>query len=177
MTRLNGAMTRETLISIWDLDGTLADTTKRLPLILVAPPQKPDWEQFNKLANTDKLILPAAVLYKALLHAGIFPVICTSRFISNLAITTEWLKTYQLPYRALLMRPDNDTRPSATLKRDMLREVRLRYGRVAMAFEDQPESVAMYRENGVYCWAADDKDWKLPFAGEQNTLSAFNAGA
>src|SRR5262249_54121934 len=70
--------------------------------------------------------------------------------------TERWL-TRHFPFTHLFMRGPNDFRHNREVKRQHLREriiPLLRSGEPAWAFEDDPEALSMYTEEGVRTFAA-----------------------
>lgn len=162
------------LAIIWDLDGVLANSDHRLHYI-VEDRANPDWESYHKHTLDDTPIKTGIILFQALAHMGYHQFICTARPESNRNLTTQWLYNQQIaatsqqlfpytelrlfPYTELLMRADDDRREGHLVKLDMLRNIWDMGYEVAMAFDDHPEIVNMYRMSGVPCFAADPRHW------------------
>lgn len=137
-------------IVIFDLDGTLADCTHRVPLL-------PDWDAFYAACDRDSLIEPIGALYRHM-HADWFNWdvrIWTGRRESERDKTLMWFDDHKLPLpdhqdpiggESLLMRPDGDHRPDTELKLDWLTES---IDRPLLVFEDRTSVVNMYRKQGI----------------------------
>lgn len=145
-------------VAIWDLCQTLADTRHRLPLILERKPAQ--WDEFHRRAIDDTLFKPAAQVFNALRFAGLKNVICTGRGEAGRATTEAWLEKHHLHPHIMFMRRDGDGRGSPAVKLDMLLSMQVIGYHPIMAFEDHPETMQMYRSNGVWCWGADDSEWR-----------------
>jgi hypothetical protein len=148
-------MTRQQHISIWDLDNCLADDAWRIPRI--------DWSAacpgaryaaYHAAAGEDACAVRNAALFKAWRAFGTAPVFATGRPEAIRRDTEDWIERHlgMRPTRdALFMRGDTDHRPSVVLKREMLSLIRATYpaAHIALAFDDHPGIVDMYRAEGV----------------------------
>ena len=143
---------------IFDLDGTLADLSHRLPLVRKTPP---DWPAFFAGCPDD---LPNHWLIDMLdtlhLHNDIF--ICSGRPEEWRPATLDWLAKHEVPFNSLLMRPSGDHRPDTEVKKEMLQGIRGQGYEPLCAIDDRPSVVKMWRENGVPCLAMDDAEWHVP---------------
>lgn len=164
-------MSRKLAIII-DIDGTLADLRHRLHHIRKTPP---DWKSFFNECEKDDyhtgawnilgMGLLTAATAEALSEDDEFRIfLCSGRPSDNWGMTVRWLNGL-LPAEAwdhitLLMRPEGDHRPDTTVKKEMLDSIRELGYRVEFAIDDRPSVVAMWRANGVPCFAADDSEWK-----------------
>lgn len=65
--------------------------------------------------------------------------------------TLRWLLDHHVPFRLLLMRPDDCEMPSAELKRGMLNQLRKHFkqDRIGSAHDDRQDVLDMYKEEGV----------------------------
>lgn len=146
-----------------DIDGTLADASHRLHLILGEG--KKDWDAFlseelvSQDAPKDRVWRTIAVLWTGSNHklCGNRGLFITGRRESTRTSTRRWLLEHATKYglyrkvsRAkLLMRPDGDRRPSHEVKRDLLRAARGFGYSPVVAFEDRADDTAMYRAEGL----------------------------
>jgi len=79
-------------------------------------------------------------------------IIFTSRPVHYRAMTLEWLQRVGVKVEHLLMRNDNDVRPSIHVKRSQLGwlgEYDVRLAQIACAYDDRPEILKMYRAHGL----------------------------
>lgn len=87
------------LFYCFDLDGTLVSNKKRCHL------RGNDWDLYHSVGYSSPPIMATADLLRKLSsHAKV--VINTARIEENREKTTQWLEFYDLPFSALLMRPD-----------------------------------------------------------------------
>lgn len=137
---------------IVDLDNCIADDAWRIPHIRW---QKKDlferYHNYHLLAGWDQcwhqqLIEPARARRERL-------VVFTARPTAYAAITEEWLRRNNVPFAALIMRNNDDHRPSVDLKRAMLGWLEELYDiplrSVVAAYDDRADVVSMYIEQGI----------------------------
>lgn len=79
--------------------------------------------------------------------------IFTARPIMFRAMTEEWLRRKRIEYTALIMRNNDDHRPSEQVKEGMLLMLLSHYGvnkaDIRKAYDDRPEIIAMYERHGI----------------------------
>lgn len=134
--------------AIWDLDNCLANDAWRIPLV--------DWSD-----GLDPLKRYAA--YHAaceddlLCHSKIFiavnliarPIFLTGRPSVVRSQTEQWIfSKLGILQPFIMMRGNTDNSTSLALKRKMLKDLPY-HGQVVAAFDDRPEIVQMYCENGI----------------------------
>jgi hypothetical protein len=148
------------LIYIFDLDGTLADCTHRLPLL--DSNDKDKWENFYAACNKDVPIISViTTLLKLNISSEIW--IWTGRSEEVRLQTIQWLLKYlwiidELP--VLRMRSVGDHRPDDVLKQEWLDSVPADMrGRIVGVFEDRQRVVDMWRRNGVQCFQVAPGDF------------------
>lgn len=133
-------------VALFDIDGTLADCSHRLPLIKDDPP---DWDAFHDACDADKPIHEMLFLARIIRAAG-FPVaLATGRPERSRQKTERWLGKHGVQYCALYMRKDDDHRPDFELKREMLASMRATDLQVLFVVEDRLQCVRMFREQGL----------------------------
>lgn len=144
---------------IFDIDGTLADHTARLPLILEKRPA--DWTGFYAAIPNDTPIEPVCKMLTMLLKAGDADIVlCTGRPESTRSDTVAWFERC-LPEAAglrLFMRGDKDYRSDTTVKLEMLETLRNEGRRILFAVDDRKSVVTMWREAGVLCLQCRDEE-------------------
>lgn len=146
------------LAIIWDLDGVLANSDHRLHYI-VEDRANPDWESYHKYTMDDIPIKAGCMIFRAFASLRYNQFICTARPEENRVLTGMWLRKYSLYPKRLLMRADDDKREGHLVKLDMLRALWSMGYEIAMAFDDHPEIINMYRMSGVPCFGADPRHW------------------
>ena len=132
-------------IVIVDIDGTLSDSRHREPLI-----ETHGWDAFHAASPADA---PIETVITLLRHGSHSIWALTGRPEKYRAITNRWLVEHDVPIDLLLMRPDNDYRSAADVKRDLLLfqfqdEATIR-DRVVFALEDNAKVVEVLRGLGI----------------------------
>lgn len=145
---------------IFDIDGTIADCRHRVHHIKGI--DKPDWEAFDRDGPKDKPIWEVITCLYAI--AERFPIIlCTGRSERGRQYTEEWLERYEIPYRALLMRPEDDHRPDTIVKKEVLdawmRENNVIPHQIFGIFEDRKRVVDMWRTAGYRVFQVDPGEY------------------
>jgi phosphoglycolate phosphatase-like HAD superfamily hydrolase len=134
---------------LFDLDGTLADLSHRLPLIQKDPK---DWDAFFAACGDDAPISHIIGVAQALMTSGCL-VFVSGRSDAVRPQTEAWLFKHGLgdgPGR-LYMRKAGDHRPDNIVKGELLDQILAAGFRPVMAFEDRDQVVKMWRERGIPC--------------------------
>ena len=140
---------------IFDLDGTLSDTSHRLHLIK----QKPaNWIKFYKECVKDPPIESVINIYNALRKSGAEIWIWSGRSDIVALETIEWLydkdlldESYIIS-RVLRMRPKSDYRPDTELKKGWYESlVKTDQDRLVATFDDRAKISKMWKNLGVTC--------------------------
>lgn len=136
---------------VFDLDGTLCDTSKRELLAANAAREAtPEvaqrvWDEFHAGIPNDSPVHPIKKTLLALAGAGHAIEIWTARPEKYQGVTVAWLRKHGVPFNHLLMRGDQDRRPSPIVK---LEWFFLSYPKPELVFEDHPETVKLLRQAG-----------------------------
>lgn len=130
-----------------DIDGTVAMMDGRRPY---------DWSK----VGSDVPNQPVIDAVRAMRAAGNAIVFCTGRDAVSRAETEAWLDLYVgVPYEALLMRPEGDSRKDAVVKREFFEtEIRHRW-RITGVFDDRRQVVRMWRELGLTVFQVAEGDF------------------
>lgn len=135
------------MIYIFDIDGTLADISRRLHHIQKEPK---DWRSFYADCADDQPIDAVVAVARAL---GAFNeiVMITGRSEEIRKETVDWLTDARVPCHGLYMREEGDHREDCVVKAEHLDDLILNNGRlqIAGAFEDRQQVVDMYRAKGL----------------------------
>ena len=148
---------------IFDLDGTLCDTTHRKHLLPENKSITSDdwdndlakdaWREFHMWCGHDTLIHPVAEILYQYWIKNTKIIFCTARPFYVYDLTIGWISKH-IPgikgFYNIYMREIDDKRKSAILKLEMLEHIRKEYN-VVCAFEDHPEAIKMFNDNGVLC--------------------------
>ncbi len=136
---------------IFDIDGTLAECRHRLHFVTDGVK---DWAGFFSMLEDDPTHEPIAKLLR-FLHGQIAIIITTGRPANYLEGTERWLARHNLPYAKLYMRAKGDYRQDATIKREILAQIRADGFEPMLVVDDRQQVVDMWREEGLVCLQAD----------------------
>lgn len=142
---------------LFDLDGTLADIKHRRRFL---EQDKPDWKAFNDSMSADTPNGPIVSLYKILWHSNdIELIILTGRHEKYRSITESWLKSHDIDFLQLIMRPDKDFRTDHIVKEEMLKTLQVQEREILFVVDDRNQVVDMWRRNGITCLQCDYGDF------------------
>lgn len=129
---------------IVDVDGTLALHVNRGPF------------EYDKCL--DDAPNPRVVEVVRLLSGFYEIVVCSGREDTDRVWvdTVEWLEREGIPHSALLMRPKDDMRKDAIVKREILERDILPTWNPAFVIDDRDQVVRMWRDAGLTCWQVAD---------------------
>lgn len=137
---------------IVDVDGTLAITDHRQHYIKGREPRFKEWERFFLEAENDlpnEVVIELTQLYW---EAGYKIIIMTGRPESIRSLTVDWLDKYQVPYKEIWMRADNDRRPDFLVKQEMVEsfiaEKECGIEDIKVILEDRVPVIQMFRDMG-----------------------------
>lgn len=133
---------------IFDIDGTMADLTHRLPHIQKQPK---DWPAFFDACLHDTPIEHVCQLARTLSKTE--PIVFVSGRSDRVRRETDfWLRIRAgvLP-AALYMRRDGDFRPDDIVKAEILEQLRADGWEPLMVFDDRDRVVQMWRDKGLPC--------------------------
>lgn len=134
---------------IFDLDGTLADLTPRLPFMPTEDLHLTDsWTKFNRMCVNDYPIPDTIKICNAMYDVGYDVIILTGRSDIAWEETTEWLKDNGVNYSFLVMRSHSDNRKDFIIKEEFLRDV-VGLEHIVAAWDDSPGVVAHLRSMGI----------------------------
>jgi predicted kinase len=130
-----------------DIDGTVALMAGRSPF---------DWGRVGEDEPNPAVITAVRAMHAAG-HAIVF---CSGRDAVCRAETEAWLELYVgVPYEALFMRPEGDSRKDSIVKREIFdREVRDRW-RIVGVFDDRQQVVRMWRQLGLTVFQVAEGDF------------------
>lgn len=132
---------------VFDIDGTIADLSHRLPFIQKTPK---DWDGFFSACDDDAPIEHMCDLARLLVCET--PVVYVSGRSDQVREQTEfWLKKNELWFGSLYMRQEGDHRPDYQIKAELLDQLTADGFEPIMAFDDRDQVVRMWRERGVPC--------------------------
>ncbi len=137
-------------IVIFDIDGTLSDCRARTHYLDKEPK---DWDNFFGKSHEDPPHSWAVNLAQILNNAGYQIHVVTGRPIRMMNDTAIWLKTHDIPFISLKMRPEGDRREDHLVKQDILHS-HFKKEDVALVIDDRENVVNMWREEGLICLQA-----------------------
>ena len=136
---------------VFDLDGTLADDSHRVPYLNSEPKE---WDLYFEACDQDEPIKPMINTLSSLMLWGARCEIWTGRSASVAKKTRAWLAG-QLPGQyhriPIKMRPVGNYIPDYELKALWLAEFESRGESLDLVFEDRQRVVDMWREKGILC--------------------------
>lgn len=137
---------------IFDLDGTLAITTKRREISL-KPNGKIDWSIFHRPENVllDVPNWPVIRIYQSLRESGYRIGIFSARSEVTRTETEKWLNEHGVYWDFFRMRPNKVFKPDTTLKKEWLDDDISKGNHIMCVFDDRDGVVQMWRENGIAC--------------------------
>ena len=146
---------------IFDLDGTLADITKRREMS-TKDNGKIDWDVFFE-PNNIWFDLPnePVITMAQLLSDKHRIVIFSGRSKATKDETKRWLKKFDVPFDVIKMRPTSNEwkfMPDDELKQHWLNSLFKDEKKqdILCVFDDRQKVVDMWRRNGITCFQVDD---------------------
>ncbi|SFI73729.1 hypothetical protein [Celeribacter neptunius] len=139
-----------------DIDGTLADIAHRRTYLERTPK---DWKSFKSKLHLDHPVPEVISAVQSLRRAGWQIVLMTGRDAASRKVTRAWLKSHEVPYDAMFMRPDGDYRRDDLVKADLLAQARAEGYEPDLIFDDRDQVVAMWRAQGLFCIQVAEGDF------------------
>lgn len=132
---------------LFDIDGTVADLSHRLPHIQKTPK---DWNSFFDACFEDVPISHICDMVRLL--AVHYPIVFVSGRSDQVRDDTMvWLEEQGIWSGYLYMRKEGDHRPDHQIKLELLAQLRADGFEPIMAFDDRNQVVEMWRANGIPC--------------------------
>lgn len=128
-----------------DLDGTLSDASGRQHFLDRRPK---DWKGFFAAVGDDPVLAHAARLLECL-DPALQVLLLTARPVTTREATLAWLARFAVRWDLLVMREENDFRPSPDAKRDAVRALAGVGFDIRLAVDDDPRNVAMFEAEGI----------------------------
>lgn len=148
---------------VFDIDGTLADTSKRIHYVKPEVGEKKNWPAFFKEAENDDLIPHVANLTHFYDDAGYRVILCTGRPANLRSDTVHWLDHHGVRWHSLLMRLTTDRGPDYEVKGATLQEFLtsndLELSQVEAVYEDRLPVAEMWRKMGLNVFLVGD-EWR-----------------
>jgi FMN phosphatase YigB (HAD superfamily) len=128
---------------IFDLDGTLADTTDP------EGHHKINHDGFRAHAREADANQDMVKKVRQAKEKGNDIIVLTARSAHYRKDTAHWLSTHGVPYDSLLMRPMGDERKDKVVKKSLLEDDVLPNFKVKKAYDDKKKNVKMFRNEGI----------------------------
>ena len=141
---------------VFDIDGVLADCSHRLKYI---QGEDKDYDSFysydeilkdKPILNLDKILLNIQCAENSDIDIRFI----TARNIKSITATAEWLEKYfsiMVEEGDILMRPENDYRPSHEVKKSLI-EKHIGFENILFAFDDDDQVNKMYKKHRITCY-------------------------
>lgn len=131
------------MIVVFDIDGVLADATHRQHHLTGRPK---DWDAFFAEVSGDPL-LPSGRSLLGQLREGHEVVLLSGRPERTRLDTEAWLARHGIEFSRLVLRADDDHRPAARLKGELIRQVGSP-GEILVVVDDDPSVVDLLLRAG-----------------------------
>lgn len=160
---------------IFDIDGTLADCSHRLPHILGG---KKDWPAFFKGMELDKPIQPVIDLLITL-EASNRIVLCSGRPMEHFKATLDWVQEHVGGdyVSAIYMRATGDYRKDHIIKAELLDRIKADGYDPWLVVDDRSSVVAMWRAKGFVCLQCREWVERPKYASGHLTMMVGPSGA
>ncbi len=131
-----------------DIDGTLSLRGSRDPY---------DWRRVDEDGPNQPVVLAVQALAAHPITAAI--IVISGRHERARQLTSRWLERHDVPYKKLVMRPDDDYRPDDIVKEELFRKEIEPWYTVAGVIDDRAKVVAMWRRLGLVCFQVAEGDF------------------
>jgi len=163
-------MSKATKIVIFDIDGTLADSSKRVHYILPKDGGKKNWKAFMDEAKYDEPHPHVVSLNKMYFNAGYHVVLLTGREASRRQDTLDWLNKEGVIFHALIMRLTSDYGKDNLVKKALLESYleanNFDASQIEVLYEDRLHVAETWREMGLPVFLVGD-EWRNPEVKEE----------
>lgn len=169
---------RKTSIAVWDMDGTLADNSRRIARL---NRDNPDWDEFHADQHLDPILADQRALVQICEDAGLATVILTARPERYREPTEWWLAKHGMFPDAVLMRGEDDSTDTVEYKSRVLTALQEVFI-VRLVVDDHRGVIMAAREMGlptVYIHSNyyDDSTWGTAVAVDSLALHHRRLGA
>jgi predicted kinase len=135
-------------IWIFDVDGTLADSSHRAQAFLNIPSGdegvlRNEWDKFFAASADDNPIEAVQKWAQEVYRSGDTVVICSGRSDDYCDVTTEWLDKHKIPFHHILMRRRGDKREDYIVKNELLNI--LPKQQIVAIVDDRQQVIDMWR--------------------------------
>lgn len=134
---------------IFDMDGTLCDTSGIVHLIEGADDEAKDFHAFHAASADCPAREDVVAAAKDQAERGRAVLVVTSREFIWRDLTLDWLVAHDVPYDEVHLRIVNDFRPDVAVKTDILERIVADGYRVVEAWEDSPDVAELWRSHDI----------------------------
>ena len=132
-------------VVVFDIDGTLANADHRMHWVSSKPK---NWAACDAAIPQDTVHTDIAWILDFLpLDTRI--ILCTGRSEKVREVTEAWLRSNDIEYNALYMRPTGDFRKDYIVKVELLQQIINDYGKPYLWFDDRQQVVDAIRAQGI----------------------------
>lgn len=131
---------------IFDMDGTLCDTSQIVHLI---EGEDKDYAAFHAASAGCPPHADVVAAAREQSAKGLAILVVTSREFIWRDLTLDWLVANDIPYDALYMRIVGDFRKDVVIKTEILKQITADGFRVLEAWDDKPAVLDLWRENDI----------------------------
>lgn len=136
------------LYVLCDIDHTLSDASWRDPMLEGAE-RWSGWDAYHSQSVHDDQIEEMIHLVNGLAVMGLYVVVMTARPSKFYQMTMDWLLRHRVTVDELLMRQDEDFRPSPEIKIGLARERFSNLDEIAIVIDDREDVCEIFRAAGV----------------------------
>ena len=132
--------------AIFDMDGTLCDTSGVLHLI---EGEDKNYAAFHAASAECPPRAEVVKAARAEQGSGRAILVVTSREFIWRDLTLDWLVKHEVPYDAVYLRIVGDYRKDVLIKKDILAQIEADGFQVLAAWDDKPSVLDLWRENDI----------------------------
>jgi beta-phosphoglucomutase-like phosphatase (HAD superfamily) len=130
---------------IFDVDGTLVNTSDIVHLVLAKPKKYDQFHYASVFCDPHDWVVELARKH---FIDGDKVIIVTARKYRWLDITCNWLEGQQVPYHEIHMRKDDDDRKDRIVKEEILAKLQEKY-EIVHAYDDNPAVIELWEEYAI----------------------------
>jgi beta-phosphoglucomutase-like phosphatase (HAD superfamily) len=130
---------------LFDFDGTFCNVQPNLHLLDHSDPHLTNFHEATHTADENEKVFG---LLQDTQAAGLTPLLVSVRGEMWRGVTTDWLSVRDFVPEHFHMRRDDDTRPHAEVKREIIRALKEEFDIIA-GVDDDPKNIVMFEEEGI----------------------------
>lgn len=134
------------LVYVFDLDGTICNTSHRKQYVQTKPK---NWDAWNAGLALDKPNIQVVNVLHALFRSGFGILLVSGRSEDYRQETLDWLKKHNVTFDQLYMRKSKDLRADDIIKGEIADTI-MQTNKILGVFDDRKRVVDMWIERGVF---------------------------